>query len=205
VPEAVTRTKTGIKRLIGSAWLRLNGWRLAGEVPEPRKFVLILAPHTSNWDVPFMLALAWVYGIHIEWMVKESLFRPPLGWLLRKLGGIPIDRRAAHGVVGQMVDAFHEHDTLILGVPPEGTRRRSTHWKTGFYEIARGAGVPIVMGFLDFGNRVGGMGPVLHPTDDVGADMDRIRAFYVDKTGKRPESFTPPRLRIEDEPEALPG
>jgi 1-acyl-sn-glycerol-3-phosphate acyltransferase len=188
-----------VKRWIGRAWLKLHGWRLEGALPERRRFVLILAPHTSMWDVPFMLALAWVYGIHIEWMVKRELFRPPLGWLLRRLGGIPIDRRGAHGIVEQMIDAFAGRDELILGVPPEGTRRRSTHWKTGFYEIAKGAGVPIVMGFLDFGNRVGGMGPALQPSD-IASDMDRLRAFYADKTGKRPHEFTPPRLRVEDEP-----
>jgi 1-acyl-sn-glycerol-3-phosphate acyltransferase len=190
-----------VKRLLGRAWLRLHGWRLAGEVPQPHRFVLILAPHTSNWDVPFMLALAWVYGIRIEWMVKHSLFRPPLGWLLRALGGIPIDRRAAHGVVEQMIDAFRGRETLILGVPPEGTRKRASHWKSGFYEIARGAGVPIVMGFLDYGKREGGMGPTLIPTD-IHADMDRFRAFYADKKGLRPDDFTPPRLRIEDEDDA---
>jgi 1-acyl-sn-glycerol-3-phosphate acyltransferase len=185
-----------LKRWIGSTWLRLHGWRLEGELPQRRRFVLILAPHTSNWDVPFMLALAWVYGIHIEWMVKHSLFKPPLGWLLRRLGGIPIDRRAAHGVVDQMIDTFAARDELILGVPPEGTRDRGEYWKTGFYEIARGAGVPIVMGFLDFGNRVGGMGPTLVP-GELAADMEKFRAFYADKTGKRPEHFTPPRLRSE--------
>jgi 1-acyl-sn-glycerol-3-phosphate acyltransferase len=189
-----------MKRWLGRTWLRLHGWRLEGAVPKPHRFVLILAPHTSNWDVPFMLALAWVYGIHIEWMVKHSLFKPPLGWLLRRLGGIPIDRRGAHGIVEQMVDTFNARDELILGVPPEGTRKRGEYWKTGFYEIARRAGVPIVMGFLDYGNRVGGMGPVLHPSD-VASDMDRFREFYADKTGLRPTEFTPPRLRSEDEPD----
>jgi len=189
-----------MKRWLGRTWLRLHGWRLLGEVPSPRRFVLILAPHTSNWDVPFMLALAWVYGIRIEWMVKHSLFKPPLGWLLRKLGGIPIDRRAAHGIVDQMIDTFRNRDELILGVPPEGTRKRGKHWKSGFYEIARGAGVPIVMGFLDYGKREGGMGPTLHP-GDVATDMERFRAFYADKTGLRPQEFTPPRLRSEDEPD----
>jgi 1-acyl-sn-glycerol-3-phosphate acyltransferase len=191
-----------VKRWIGQAWLKLHGWRLEGALPERRRFVLILAPHTSMWDVPFMLALAWVYGIHIEWMVKRELFRPPLGWLLRRLGGIPIDRRGTHGIVEQMVDAFATRDELILGVPPEGTRKRGEYWKTGFYEIARGAGVPIVMGFLDYGNRVGGMGPVLHPSADVASDMDRFREFYADKTGLRPAEFTPPRLRSENTPDS---
>jgi 1-acyl-sn-glycerol-3-phosphate acyltransferase len=193
-----SRRDSRLKRAIGRAWLRLHGWRLEGPLPDAPKFVLILAPHTSNWDVPFMLALAWVYGIHIEWMVKDSLFVPPLGWLLRWLGGIPIDRRAPHGIVGQMVDAFAQRDELILGVPPEGTRKLGKYWKSGFYEIARNAGVPIVMGFLDFGNRVGGMGPMLQP-DDMREDMARFREFYRDKTGHRRGHFTTPRLRAEDE------
>ncbi|MBC8068454.1 MAG: lysophospholipid acyltransferase family protein [Deltaproteobacteria bacterium] len=189
-----------VKRWLGQTWLRLHGWRLEGPVPEPRRFVLLMAPHTSNWDAVFMLALGYVYEIRIEWMVKDSLFFPPMGWLLRALGGIPINRRASHGVVGQMVDAFARRDELILGVPPEGTRTRSTHWKSGFYEIARTAGVPIVMGFLDFGKKVGGMGPVLQPSGDVVADMDRIRAFYADIAGLHPGEFTPPRLKLEDAP-----
>ena len=186
-----------MKRWLGWTWLRFYGWRLEGPLSQVRKFVLILALHTSNWDVPFMLALGWTYGIHIEWMVKHSLFKPPLGWLLRRLGGIPIDRRGAHGVVDQMIDTFRAREELILGVPPEGTRKRGEYWKTGFYEIARGAGVPIVMGFLDYGNRVGGMGPALIPTD-LASDMEHFRAFYADKTGLRPSEFTPPRLRSEE-------
>lgn len=188
----------GVKRWLGQTWLRLHGWRLEGAVPQPQRFVLLLVPHTSNWDAVYMLAMGFVYGIRIEWMVKDTLFVPPMGWLLRALGGIPIDRRASNGVVGQMIEAFARRDSLILGIPPEGTRTRGEYWKSGFYEIARAAKVPIVLGYLDFGRKVGGMGPTLIPTGDVVADMDRIRAFYEGMNGLHPGEFTPPKLKLEE-------
>lgn len=189
---------TGLKALLGHWWIRHQGWRLVGEIPQPRRFVLIAAPHTSNWDLAYMLAFSWVYGVRINWMGKHTLFRAPMGWLMKRLGGVPIDRRAAHGVVEQMAERFARAEELILAVPPEGTRGRVEHWKSGFYQIAKEAGVPIVLGFLDYEGKRGGMGPALRPTDDVKRDMDFIRAFYRDKVGKHPEGWTEPRLRAED-------
>lgn len=186
-----------LKRAVGSTWLKLFRWEIVGEPPRP-PVVMIAAPHTSNWDLPFMLAIAWVSDCEISWMGKDSLFRPPFGWLMRGLGGIAIDRSAAHGVVAQMAEAFSTRSDLILGVPPEGTRGRSQYWKSGFYEIAKAAGVPILPGFLDFANREGGFGPPQMPSGDVHKDMDAFRSFYASKTGKFPDDFTPPRLRAED-------
>lgn len=187
----------GVRALIGRAYLRLTRWRIDGAVPRPRRFVLIAAPHTSNWDLPFMLAIGWAYGIRVKWMGKHTLFRPPFGWLMKSLGGLPIDRRAPHGVVGQMAERFAQSEELMLAIPPEGTRGLREFWKSGFYEIAKAADVPIVLGYLDFGGKVGGMGPAIRPSGDVVADMDRIREFYSDKTGARPELFAVPRLRAE--------
>lgn len=145
-----------------------------------------------------MLAIAWVYGIRVSWMGKHTLFRRPFGPVMRSLGGIAVDRRAPHGVVGQMAEIFADREQLILAVPPEGTRKRVEHWKSGFYEIARAADVPIAAGFLDYRRRRGGIGPLIRPTGDVAADMDDIREFYADKTGRHPERFAVPRLRAED-------
>lgn len=196
---------TGLRSLLGRTYLRALGWKVEGAVPRPHRFVLIAAPHTSNWDLPFMLATGWVYGIRVRWMGKHTLFRPPFRWLMTRIGGVPIDRRAAHGVVAQMAERFAQSDELILAVPPEGTRGRRDFWKSGFYEIARAANVPIVLGFLDFGAKVVGMGPAIRPSGNVRADMDILREFYRGKVGKRPGMFTEPRLRSEDDDSGEPS
>ncbi len=188
-------------RLIGKTFLKLAGWRWEGGIPEKHRFVLIAAPHTSNWDLAYMLAFSWIVGVKLSWMGKHTLFKGLKGKALLAMGGVPVDRRAANGLVGQMVDLFAERDELILTIPPEGTRGHVERWKSGFYYIARGAGVPIVMGYLDYANKIGGFGPTLHTTDDVAADMDAFRAFYGDKTGRFPEKVGAVRLREEAPPE----
>ena len=184
-------------RLIGRLYLRVFGWRVAGALPCPRA-VVIAAPHTSNWDLPFMLAVSYALGAKPSWLGKRELFRPPLGWLLGRLGGIAVDRRAPQGLVGEAVARFAEHDDLFLVIPPSGTRARAPYWKSGFYHVARGAGVPIVCAYLDYRERVGGIGLTLTPSNSVGADMDRIRAFYATKQAKYPGQVTPVRLHEED-------
>jgi 1-acyl-sn-glycerol-3-phosphate acyltransferase len=177
--------------------LRAIGWRCEGAAPEARKFVLIAAPHTSNWDLPLMLLMAKIHGIQVSWMGKHTLFRGPAGVLFRALGGIPVDRRSPQGLVGQMAEEIGHRDAIALAVPPEGTRSRSETWKSGFYQIARAAGVPIVLGYLDYGSKCGGFGPTLMPSDDTRADMDLIRSFYADKVGLYPDKFGPVKLREE--------
>lgn len=199
IDDAASPRGSGLRARLGQLWLKANGWRLVGQVPTPRRFVLLGAPHTSNWDFCYLLAFSWIYGVRMQWMGKHTLFRPPMGWLMRRLGGISIDRRAAHGIVEQMVRRFEQADELVLTIPPEGTRGRVEYWKSGFYEIAKSAGVPIVMGFLDYGGKRGGLGPVLHPSGDVTRDMGFVRAFYRDKVGKHPEAWAEPRLRAEDQ------
>lgn len=185
-------------RGVGSLYLRALGWRVDGRFPDVAKTVVIAAPHTSNWDMPLMLAIAWVLGIRPAWLGKQELFRGPFGWLMRRLGGVPVDRSARQNVVQQAVDRFDAVERLHLVIPPSGTRSRATHWRSGFYHIARGAGVPIVCAFLDYRRKVGGIGPVLRASGDVAADMERIRAFYAGITAKFPESATPVRLLEED-------
>ena len=168
-------------------FLRMAGWAPEGELPAARGYVLIAAPHTSNWDLLFFLAHAWALGVEVSWMGKHTLFRGPMDRVMRSLGGIPVRRDRAGGLVGQMAEAFARDPGLVLTIPPEGTRGYVPHWKSGFYQIARAARVPIVMGYLDYARRRGGLGPALLATDDVRADMDEIRAFYANVQGRLPE------------------
>ena len=189
-----------MRKPLARAFLRATGWKPEGERPTAPRFVLIAAPHTSNWDLAYLLALAEVYDLHISWMGKHQIFRWPFGGLFRALGGIPIRRHERADRVGAMAKEFTERETFALVVPSEATRAWAPHWKSGFYQIARRAEVPIVMGFLDYRRRRGGFGPALRVTGDVKQDMDRIRSFYADKIGKYPEKFGPVKLR-EEEPQ----
>ncbi len=177
--------------------LQTLGWTLEGSRPEHERYVLIAAPHTSNWDFPYMLAFAAAFDIKVTWMAKHSLFYPPMGWIMRALGGMPIVRHQNRNVVDAMVEVFETIPRLVLVVPAEGTRDRTEYWKSGFYHIARQARVPIVPSFLDFGRRRGGFGPAVVTTGDVSADMQQLRDFYADMKGKFPSQFGPVRLRDE--------
>ena len=192
-----------IKSLFARLVLWLIGWRTEGEWPrDVRKGVLVVAPHTSNWDFPIMLALALALRIKATWMGKHTLFRPPFGWIFRLMNGLPIDRTGRNNMVDQVVAAFRDRDRMILAVLPEGTRKRTTYWKSGFYHIANGAQVPMVLGFADYGRKVGGIGPTIMPSGDIEADMDKIRAFYSTMKGKRPEQFGEVRVRPPEKPGA---
>jgi 1-acyl-sn-glycerol-3-phosphate acyltransferase len=187
-------------KALGNAWLTLTGWTIVGSAPAAPKFVLIAAPHTSNWDLTYALACAAVLGLPICWMGKDSLFHGPPGAVLRALGGIPVKRKERHALVHAMVEEFKRRERFVLLIPPEGTRTAVEYWKSGFYHTARLAGVPIALGVLDYRNKRVGIGPLLLPTADMTADMDQIRAFYADKQGKHPAQFATPRLREEDAP-----
>ena len=170
--------RTTLVTRLARLFIRLVGWRLVGELPDTKHWVLIAAPHTSNLDTPIMLAGAFGFGVPLSWMVKAELVRGPLGFLLRALGGIPIDRGQRSNTVQQMVDLFRVRPEFYLAISPEGTRKRRDYWKSGFYHIAVGAGVPIVFGFIDYYRREVGVGPFLVPTGDLEADMRVIREFY---------------------------
>jgi 1-acyl-sn-glycerol-3-phosphate acyltransferase len=188
-----------IKKTLAKAFLRATGWRIDGDRPPYDKYVLVAAPHTSNWDGVYMIAIAWALEMRVRWVGKHTLFRFPYGPFMRLMGGVAVDRRASHNFVEAVVRLFAERDELCLAVPAEGTRSKVEYWKSGFYHMALSADVPLVLGFLDFSRKCGGFGPALRLTGDVRADMDRIRAFFADKKGKFPERFTPPRLRSEAE------
>ena len=174
------------------------GWRIEGERPAPERFVLIAAPHTSNWDFPLMLLFAAAFDIRIKFLAKHSLFSPPLGWLMRAVGGLPIVRHRNTNVVDDMAAAFDGLETLVLAVPAEGTRALTEYWKSGFYHIACQAKVPIVPSYLDFGQRRGGFGKPVTPTGDMRLDMAHFREFYQPMSGKFPDQFGPVRLREEE-------
>ncbi len=193
----------GMRYLIGRFYVWLVGWRIEGQKPDVAKYVLIAAPHTSNWDFPIMLAMSWVLGMRVNWMGKHTLFRFPFGPLMRWLGGVSVDRRSRHNTVQQIVNEFARRDDLVLLVPPEGTRRRADYWKSGFYYMALGAGVPLVFGFLDYRRKVGGIGPTYYPTGDVERDLEVIRRFYEPIGPKYPDCYGPIRFRPRnDQPAA---
>lgn len=179
----------GLRRWAALRFFALSGWRVEGEPPPSGKAVVIAAPHTSNWDLPFMLAVAYHFRISLKWMGKDSLFKPPFGWLMKAMGGIPIDRSKANDVVAQMVAIYGASDQLMVAIPPEGTRSKARRWKTGFYNIAHGAGVPVVLGFLDYERKVGGIGKTVWTTGDYARDMVEIKAFYAPIIAKHGERY----------------
>ncbi len=173
-----TRLTASARLAAVSGWLlALAGWRCAGQ-PPAGSCVAIGAPHTSNWDFCLMLALALHHRLRLVWLGKHTLFCGPLGWLMVWLGGVAVDRTRTNGLVETAVEAFRAHEQLILVIAPEGTRRRGVRWKTGFWHIADAAGVPVVLGYIDWRNKVVGLGPAMHTSGDLDADLMAIRAFY---------------------------
>ena len=170
--------------------LRVSGWKLVGRFPDQPKYVLIAAPHTSNWDFPLTLGMCFAARAKIYWMGKASLFRGPMGPIMRWLGGIPVQRGQRNSLVEQMVEVYRRSERLVVAIPPEGTRNRVTEWKTGFYYIAVGAEVPILMAYMDYPSKTAGFGPLFQPTGDIERDRREIRAFYQDKTGRHPGGKT---------------
>jgi 1-acyl-sn-glycerol-3-phosphate acyltransferase len=178
-------------RRLSVAFLRLTGWQIEGSLPTGvLKCVLIGAPHTSNWDLPYTLMVAFSLRLNIRWTGKESLFKPPFRAVMIWLGGIPVNREQSTNLVAASARALKDATgQLQLVVPPEGTRSKVRYWKTGFYYIALEAGVPIVMAYMDYANKRSGLGPVLHPTGDIEQDMLAIKRFYAPFKGKNADQF----------------
>ena len=189
-------------RLISRVYWACSRWTLSTEPAPTRPTVLLGVPHTSNWDFVLMLGIAWRLGMHVRWLGKSSLFRGWRGPLMHKLGGIPVDRSDPSRVVGDVVARIRSGETFGLVVTPEGTRGTGDYWKSGFYRIARDAGLPVTLGYVDRTTMTTGLGPTIELSGEVRADMDVIRAFYADKSGLRPELRTEPRLREEGSPSA---
>jgi 1-acyl-sn-glycerol-3-phosphate acyltransferase len=180
-----------VLRAVSLALLRLAGWKVEGTLPAAAsKSVLIAAPHTSNWDLPYTLMVGFALQLNLYWMGKASLFRPPFGAVMRWLGGIAVDRSKANNLVAASAQALREADgPLQLVVPPEGTRGRTRQWKTGFYFIALEARVPIVLAYMDYQRKVAGLGPLFTPSGDVDRDMDEVKRFYAGIKGRNADQF----------------
>ncbi len=186
-----------LKRGFARLCLYLTGWELEGDRSIPDKCILIAAPHTSNWDLFYLLAIGWTIDIQLSWLGKHTLFPWPVGGLMKRLGGVPVQRDRREDLVKQVAEVFRRSERLVLVVPPEGTRGYAQHWKSGFYHMAKEAQVPIVMGYLDYRRKRGGFGPKWHPQGNLRDEMNDVRVFYSDKIGKFPDWFGPIRLRDE--------
>ncbi len=173
--------------LLSRMALVVAGWRVEGKKPDMDKYVVIAAPHTSNWDFPLTLLIAFALRLRVKVMAKDSLLKSPFGVFFKWFGVIPIDRSSSNNVVAQSIEKFNQRNRLALVVSPAGTRSRVSRWKTGFYHIANGADVPIVLGFLDYKRRAGGIREIVMPTGDLEMDMATIKGHYRGIQGKYPE------------------
>ncbi len=189
VPDAVPQRGNRVSLFLGQAYMALIGWRLAGELPNLPKFVLIVAPHTSNMDFFVGMAPLFALGLRLSFMAKKPLFWEPFGTYLRWLGGVPIDRHASGGSVQEAVKQFNLREKFILVITPEGTRTKVERWKTGFYIIAQKAGVPIVPLTFDYGHHEFHFGPLLMPTGDMKKDIEILQSFYDRSQARNPDSF----------------
>lgn len=177
-------------------WLMTTlGWSFPGQKPDDKKFILLGAPHTSNWDFVITLALMHKFDIALNFMVKDQVFRGPWAGLLRSLGAMPIDRSRRVNVVDNTIEAFQKNESMVIGILPEGTRKRTEYWKSGFYHIALGAQVPLVLAKVDGKEKTLTLGPRIEVSGDMRADMARIAAYFEGAVAIYPECFGPVRLK----------
>lgn len=185
----VPRKGNFLTQALGRMQMRLSGWKFAGEIPNIPKFIMIVAPHTSNWDFLVGVAARAAIQLKISWMGKSSLFKAPIGFFMKRLGGIPVFRDKKSGVVDQVAEAFHKADKMALAITPEGTRSRRDKWKTGFYFMAQKAGCPILPVSFDYKSKTITFGDLLIPDDNFEMDMKVLNAFFSKAEGKNPEDF----------------
>lgn len=194
------RNCNGFAHWLGKTIIKVTGWRVAGAVPKSNKsMIIIAAPHTSNWDLFYLLGAAYSFRLSIQWLMKASVFVPVVGDFLKYLGGIPVDRSQRNNLVSELAKRINESDGIALVVPPAGTRGYTEYWKSGFYQIALAAKIPVVCGYLDYPSKEAGLGEAFDLTGDIKADMDKIREFYESKTGRYPDQKSRIRLREEDD------
>ena len=178
--------------------MRLTGWRFEGALPNEPKFVIIVAPHTSNWDFPVGVMALFAIGFRVSFLGKHTIFKWPYGIFMRWLGGIPVERTVSRDRVGESIAAFNAQEKLILVIAPEGTRKLVPRWRTGFYHVAHGAHVPIVPIAFDFALRLIRVHPPFHTTGDKERDLAEIKELYRNVTGKNPENFSIDDWKIAD-------
>jgi 1-acyl-sn-glycerol-3-phosphate acyltransferase len=177
------RGSRGLRRL-GRAGLALMRWRVEGDVPDLSKFVVAVAPHTSNWDFVVGVSAMFALDLRISFLGKHTLFRWPLSSFMRWIGGIPVDRSSRHGVVGDAVGAFERVEQRVLAIAPEGTRKPVERFRSGFLHIARGARVPVLLATLDWEKRCVRFGPLLEPSPDLDRDLRDVEAFFAGVRGR---------------------
>ena len=175
--------------------LKLSGWEIDVIVPKEKKFILIGAPHTSNWDFPLAILVFWTLDLKIYWVGKSQMFRGPLSFIFSALGGIPVDRSSSHGFINQIAEKFQHTESMALAISPEGTRSKTRYWKSGFYYIALAAKTPICLGYIDYRTQKVGFSELLYPTGDIEVDMKIIASFYDDIEGKRVQNQGPIRIK----------
>ncbi|HEX6314031.1 MAG TPA: lysophospholipid acyltransferase family protein [Gemmatimonadaceae bacterium] len=186
LPPAIPRRHRPLLQRIGRLGMKVLGWQIEGELPDLPKFVIIVVPHTSNWDFFTGLFCDLALDMDASWLAKHTIFRGPVAPLLKSLGGIPVKRNASHNVVSQVAAEFARRDKLVLAITPEGTRRKVTGWKSGYWHIARAAGVPILPVGLDFAKRAAVIGPLRYPTDSLQDDEAAFRRFFDTITPRNP-------------------
>ncbi len=182
-------------KTIATTVLKLVGWQVSFSLPPRDKYVLICAPHTSNWDFPLGLLGMLACGLRFNWVGKHTLFKGPLGPIMRAIGGIPVDRLGSTGFLKKVIKLFASRDQFVMAISPEGTRSLTKQWKEGFYRIALVAGVPIVLGYIDYPRKRIGIDRMFEPSGDIAADFTILEEYYRDKIGKRPEKQGPVRIR----------
>ena len=189
LPPETPQVKSRVRRWIGTTVLRLAGWRIEGNLPNIRKFVLIVAPHTSNWDFIFGFMVYLALQLETHWFAKHTALRGPLGPIGRYFGAVAIDRGRSGNVVQAYIEEFAKRERMVVTIAPEGTRSRVSDWKRGFHYVARGAGVPIVPVALDFAHKRALLGAPVMPTDDYAADMARLKPFFKAEMAKDPSKY----------------
>ena len=190
-------------KFISKILMKLLGWKVIGGVPpDIRKCVLIAVPHTSNWDFLYGRQTLYIFGVKLKYLIKKELFFFPLNLLFMATGGIAVDRKKSYNIVNNMIELFDKYDTLFLMFAPEGTRSRVEKWKTGFYHVAIGAKVPILMGYIDYEKKITGVGPAFYPSGDVKKDFEFMEDFYKKFTPRKPENYNPEIFIREEMPAA---
>ena len=193
-----TRRRTFTQRLADLA-LKLTGWRLVGDLPDLPKYIIIGAPHTTNWDFVLAMMIKLSTGLRFRWIGKDTLFKPPHGWFFRMTGGIPVWRDRRQNFVEQIVERIKNAKEMVIVIAPEGTRSKSHYWKSGFYYMALGADVPILLAFVDFPNKEFGFGPLIYPCGDIRVDFEKVREFYIQKSGLYPQKHSTIELKPRGE------
>jgi 1-acyl-sn-glycerol-3-phosphate acyltransferase len=178
-------------RLVSKTYIRLAGWKIEGAIPpDIKKCVLLAVPHTSNYDFPIALGILTIMDIRLKYLIKKEWMKFPLNLFFKATGAIPVDRKKNTNLIAAIIDIINNADEMVVVIPPEGTRKMAQKWKLGFYYIALGANVPIVLSYLDYEQKVGGIGPAIYPTGNLVEDLHKIRDFYKDKVPRHPEKVS---------------